>query len=110
MLPGLPARIAAHLQSAEAAAAPPPAGEREGQQEQGVVAPPTLKAAASAAGLHVGTCVMPELLDDPTYAATIEREFTHVVVEHHMKWPNPLPLQFSTLASPLPPPLSPSGR
>ena len=29
---------------------------------------------------------MPDLLDDPVYAATIEREFTHVVVEHHMKW------------------------
>ena len=29
---------------------------------------------------------MPDLLDDPLYAATIEREFTHVVVEHHMKW------------------------
>ena len=109
MLPGLPARIAAHLQSAEAAAAPPPAGEREGQQEQGGTQA-TLKAAAVAAGLHVGTCVMPELLDDPVYAATIEREFTHVVVEHHMKCPNPLSLQLGTLASPLPASLSPSGR
>ena len=87
MLPGLPARIAAHLQFTEAAAAPPPAGDAEGRQEQGGT-PPTLKAAAVAAGLHVGTCVMPELLDDPVYAATIEREFTHVVVEHHMKCPN----------------------
>ena len=86
MLPGLPARIAAHLQFTEAAAAPPPAGDAEGRQEQGGT--PTLKTAAAAAGLHVGTCVMPELLDDPVYAATIEREFTHVVVEHHMKCPN----------------------
>eukprot|EP00937_MAST-01D_sp_MAST-1D-sp2_P004531 g4531.t1 len=29
---------------------------------------------------------MPALLDDAEYAATVEREFTHVVVEHHMKW------------------------
>lgn len=46
----------------------------------------TLREAATVAGVHVGTCVMPDLLDDPIYAATIEREFTHVVVEHHMKW------------------------
>jgi endo-1,4-beta-xylanase len=36
--------------------------------------------------LHVGTCVMPDLLDNPIYADTIAREFTHVVVEHHQKW------------------------
>jgi endo-1,4-beta-xylanase len=45
-----------------------------------------LRDAATVAGVHVGTCVMPDLLDDPIYAATVEREFTHVVVEHHMKW------------------------
>lgn len=80
----VPVRICAVLEAADQS--------RGGAAAQGT--PTTLReAAATAAGissgraaLHVGTCVMPDLLDDPIYAATIEREFTHVVVEHHQKW------------------------
>ena len=35
---------------------------------------------------HIGTAVMPDLLDDEKYRETIEAEFNSVVVEHHMKW------------------------
>ena len=35
---------------------------------------------------HIGTAVMPDLLDEKVYRETIEAEFNSVVVEHHMKW------------------------
>ncbi|KAG5178937.1 glycoside hydrolase superfamily [Tribonema minus] len=36
--------------------------------------------------LHVGTAIMPHLLDDLKYEAVANEHFDHVVCEHHHKW------------------------
>ena len=88
-VPGLPARLVHLLEhgarDAAAAEAEHSTHAPAAQQTPGTRAS-ALKLAAIAARKQLGTCVMPDLLDDPVYADTIVRNFTHVVVEHHMKW------------------------